>query len=151
VASKTSGSGFQLAGCETDLAQPSAPQGATPAGLVTTNAATMMPTFGFLNVGAAGAGEPYCEDFNENMLCGPGAGSPAFPTNTNACGAPPNIGAFPSLNTVCGNGIQEAYEDCDCGTAQVAATAPASNVALCNGAINGSPACSTTCRRSSAE
>jgi hypothetical protein len=146
--SAVTGNELQLAGCETDLAQPSAPQGATPAGLVTTNAATMMPTFGFVNVGAAGGNEPYCEDFDENMLCSPDAVSPAFPTNTNACATPPpSIGAFPGLNTVCGNGIQEAYEDCDCGTAQMAATAPASNVALCNGTVNGGPICSTTCRR----
>jgi ABC-type phosphate transport system substrate-binding protein len=75
-------------------------------------------------------GQPFCEDYNENMLCG----SAAFATNTNACPAVQALGignnGVAGFQTTCGNGIKEAFEDCD------------------NGAANGAlPAtCSTTCR-----
>jgi hypothetical protein len=59
---------------------------------------------------------------------------------------PTNFSAFPTFNTVCGNGIQEAFEDCDCGTPATPASAPALNVAACGGTINGGTVCTTTCR-----
>jgi hypothetical protein len=76
------------------------------------------------------SGQPFCEDYNENMICG----STAFATNTNACPAVQALGignnGAAGFQTTCGNGIKEAFEDCD------------------NGAANGAlPAtCSTTCR-----
>jgi hypothetical protein len=147
------GNELALAKCETDLAQTA---DTIPAGLVTTNPTTSVSTFGFLNMDtSAFGGEPYCEDFNENMLCTASATTP----NHNACtdatasfgGAPnatPPTPGFPTGNTVCGNGIKERYENCDCGTASV----PGADVAGCTVAgaptINGQTGgvCSTTCR-----
>jgi hypothetical protein len=138
---------FQLAGCETDLAQTSG----TPAGLMTTGTSDVA-AFGFLHIGSwYNNGEPFCEDYNETMICG----ASSFPTNTNACASSTtnaNLN-FPSANTTCGNGIQEPYEDCDCGfgplpgdAGPLVATAPASNVTQCGSQQNGGALCSTTCR-----
>ncbi len=71
--------------------------------------------------------ETYCEDFNEQQFCGAAS-------NNNACsgGATDNAAVnLPTANTVCGNGVVEAYEDCDNGVG-----------------VNGAPPaqCSTTCR-----
>jgi hypothetical protein len=109
----------QLVGCETDLAQPSL---GIPAGLVSSAAvsAGLLPLPSFVN-----GGEPYCEDFNESLICGFGN------ANVDACQkAPPYLDAFPTFDTVCGNGQLDAYEDCD------------------NGVFNGTPgnSCSSTCR-----
>jgi hypothetical protein len=137
---------LQLAACETDLAQPAFAT-PTPAGLMNAN----ISNFGFLPIGSAvNGGEPYCEDFNENMLC---AASVAT-ANNNACGtAPANFNAFPAFNTVCGDGVQDPYEDCDCGTTlqPISATLPTvaiatANLAKCGATINGGTVCSTTCR-----
>jgi hypothetical protein len=112
------GQELALAGCETDLAQPSL---GTSAGIVTTAVATS----GFIQIGPfVNAGEPFCEDFNEVALCGAAS-------NNDACVAvPTNLNNFPAFETVCGDGNVDAYEDCDNGTA------------------NGPPPamCSTTCR-----
>jgi hypothetical protein len=112
---------LQLVGCETDLDQPNAALGATPGGLVTANiaAAGFLPIFQFINNGL-----PFCEDFNEQLLCG-------APVNNNACQDPtPNLDNFTGFSTVCGNGDIDSYEDCD------------------NGLLNGTPGnpCSNTCR-----
>jgi hypothetical protein len=140
-----SGPELQLAGCETDLAQSAPPfTVATPPGLMTDAGATSAPTFGFINIpGYVNGGEPYCEDFNENMLCS----VTTFPVNTNACAtAPTNFSAFPAFNTVCGDGIQDPFEDCDCGTTTSPASSPATNVANCGATFNGGTVCTTTCR-----
>jgi hypothetical protein len=84
------------------------------------------------------AGKPFCEDFNQNLLCG----ATLDPTNDNACGRnPAGIPADPSTDptvastsTVCGNGKIDAYEECDSALA-----IPANQ----NGPSHG---CSTTCR-----
>jgi len=136
-----------LVGCETNLAQANPPlPAASNAGLVTTNIVNV----GFLAIPSFyNSGNPYCEDFNENMLCSPSPTAPLFPTNSASCptSVPANFTAFPTTNsTTCGNGIQEQYEDCDCGTAQVAASAPAANVTACGTTINGGTVCTTTCR-----
>jgi len=132
------GQELALSGCETDLAQAFSP--ATPGGLVTNPALpSSIPANGFINIGAAvfNSGEPYCEDFNENMLC------TGFGSNNNACsGAKSNFTAFPPANTVCGNGTKEAYEDCDCGTAASGTTDPQCPA----GQVNGGSFCTTVCR-----
>jgi hypothetical protein len=78
---------------------------------------------------AVNGGNPYCEDFNERLLC------TGTTTNVNACtnNAAANL---PTASTICGNGTVEAFEECD-------PAAPASTWS-CN-QTNGLP-CSTTCR-----
>jgi hypothetical protein len=114
------GQELQLAGCMTDLAQPglSPP---TPAGLVTSNivAAGFLPIPLFVNNGT-----PFCEDFNEGILCN-------APSDINACANPhDNFDTFPGFTTVCGDGQIDSFEDCD------------------NGTLNGPPpaTCSAICR-----
>jgi hypothetical protein len=109
----------QLVGCETDVAQPRL---GIPAGLVTSAVASagFLPLPGFLN-----GGEPFCEDFNESLVCGFGN------ANVDAClTAPTYLNNFPTFDTVCGNAQVDAFEDCD------------------NGQSNGTPGdnCSATCR-----
>jgi hypothetical protein len=70
----------------------------------------------------AGANTQFCEDFNEQAICGAAA-------NVNGCTG--NPAGIPTVSAVCGNGVREAYEECDNGTA--------------NGGT-GAGACSTTCR-----
>jgi hypothetical protein len=114
------GEELQLAGCMTDLAQPShVPP--TPDGLLTTN----LVAAGFIHIPAlVNGGRPFCEDFNEATLCG-------APTNVDACGQPKaNFDHFPAFETVCGDGRVDAFEDCDNGMDNGAAPAT----------------CSTSCR-----
>jgi len=70
-------------------------------------------------------GSVYCEDFNEQQQCDAAS-------NVDACAANASVG-LPTASTICGNGIIEALEECDDGTA--------------NGLIDSGSACSTTCRR----
>jgi hypothetical protein len=78
---------------------------------------------GFVGLGsAAPGGGIYCEDFNEQALCGAAS-------NSNACANNAGV-SLPTQNTVCGNGVVEYAEDCDNGAANGAAPA----------------ACSTGCR-----
>jgi hypothetical protein len=76
------------------------------------NAATGINTVigdkGFLPLPSTPAGAVYCEDFNENMICGGAA-------NVNACAPASNPTWFPSVSTICGNGIVETLEECDWG------------------------------------
>jgi hypothetical protein len=95
----------------------------------------LLSTYGFFAMGHSpngGGNTPFCEDFNEAMLCS------GTTTNLNACNfntnalsvannsAVANAGgstAIPSdpssvpdastTSTVCGNGVVEAFEDCD--------------------------------------
>ncbi len=65
---------------------------------------TIMTNRGFLGV------DPYCEDFNEEVLC-PGAGA----NSTAGCDAKKAL--YPALGntTVCGNAATESYEEGDTG------------------------------------
>ena len=66
-----------------------------------------------------GGDNPFCEDFNEQTICGAAS-------NNNGCLGNPS--GVPTVNTVCGNGVLEAFEECD-------------------GTVNaGSGGCSATCR-----
>src|SRR5262249_24993425 len=98
------GEELQLAGCETDLAQ-SLPLGDTPAGILTVNASTALSRFDLVGLPASvNGGHPYCEDFNEQLLCG-AAG------NVDACAsAPASLTSFPTFHTTCGNGVVEDLE-----------------------------------------
>src|SRR5262249_19444840 len=85
---------------------------------------TALTAHGFVTLPASApnGANPYCEDFNEQMLCGAAS-------NNNACAA--NTGTIPTASTTCGNGVKEAFEDCDLGTGS-------------NGPLPAT--CSTTCR-----
>jgi cysteine-rich repeat protein len=82
----------------------------------------------FFTLGAqspAGTDNQFCEDVNEQSICGASS-------NSNGCTAS-HLAAFPfaaTANTVCGNGTREAYEECDDGT---------------NNGVSGDH-CSATCR-----
>jgi cysteine-rich repeat protein len=78
--------------------------------LLLANGFTPLPDAG---PNAINGGNPYCEDFDEQTVCGQSS-------NVNAC-------AGQAVQTTCGNGIVEAYEECDPGIAE-------------------GPPCSTTCR-----
>jgi hypothetical protein len=131
-----------LVGCETDLAQLNPPlPAASPAGIMTAQiaAAGIIPIPMSYN-----SGEPFCEDFNEQMLCGATVNVQSCPTVV-----PSNYTAFPTANsTTCGNGIQEAFEQCDCGVAPPGPgpLSPSTNVTNCGATFNGGTVCSTTCR-----
>jgi hypothetical protein len=116
-----------------------------------------------------GATNPFCEDFNETMVCNDGttsenldtagaggnacAGNPSgIPSETSATGWNYVTTVGTSTSTVCGNGVKEAYEECDDGTAgQTTAT---DGTLATNGAAPGTAAgngasgnnCSTICR-----
>jgi hypothetical protein len=112
---------------------------------------------------------PFCEDFNEEMVCVTGTLATTTPTNVESCGgnstipAPTTTGLspIPTTGSICGNGVKEAFEECDNGTVNVTVsgttlTPPLSGSYLPtttnspsgakagNGASNNT--CSTTCR-----
>jgi hypothetical protein len=79
---------------------------ATPA-----NINPILTTNGFYTLGGqspSGTDTPFCEDFNEQNVCGAAA-------NANGCTG--NPAGIPTANTICGDGVQGAYEECDNGTA----------------------------------
>jgi len=85
-----------------------------------------------LQWGAVVNGRPFCEDFNEGMLCNHDAGA-----NVNACAHNDNTdggipGTAAGTSTVCGNGIVEPFEDCDNGTGNAAAPAACSTICRFN-------------------
>jgi hypothetical protein len=119
----------------------------------------ILPTIGFFPLGnqsAAAFNTPFCEDFNELLNCGASAGSNAQNAcNTNvgitvpvgAAGFTPNAGvAVPNdpspapgsatTSTVCGNGVVEAYEECDPGATATGSTATCSTTCRCAGALS---------------
>jgi hypothetical protein len=66
---------------------------------------------GFFTLGAqspATTDTPFCEDFNEQTICGAAA-------NVNGCTGNPT--GIPTANTICGDGVLQAYEECDNGPA----------------------------------
>jgi hypothetical protein len=71
------------------------------------------------------ANTPFCEDFNEQTVCGASS-------NNNGCLTNPS-GVPSTVNTVCGNGVLEAFEECDPGAGSIAS-------------VNAGSGCSSTCR-----
>jgi hypothetical protein len=73
----------------------------------------------------AGTDTQFCEDFNEQTICGAA-------TNNNGCAG--NPAGIPTISTTCGNGTLDAFEECDPGAGSV-------------GSVNaGAGGCSSTCR-----
>jgi hypothetical protein len=104
-------------------------------------------------------GNPFCEDFNEQMLCTnyPFAGDPSG-GQRNACPDFAAIGLGSGAPTTCGNGIVEPFEDCDFGTLGVDANNGVvipTDGGLVNGqtrlhnggAVPPGQGCSTICRK----
>jgi hypothetical protein len=94
---------------------------------------------GFFTLGPLspeGTDTQFCEDFNEQTVCG-NAG------NLNACnsnpagipGDPSPVPALASISTVCGNGNVESYEECDHGSANGASGNACSSTCRCVGAF----------------
>jgi cysteine-rich repeat protein len=82
---------------------------------------------------AAALQKPFCEDFNEQMLCGASSNRNACPDNA-SIPAPTGTGLSPIPSTagsICGNGVVEAYEECDDGTSNGVATDKCSNICRC--------------------
>jgi hypothetical protein len=77
---------------------------------------------------AVNGGAPFCEDFNEQLIC------PNTTSNVNGCATNGAVG-LPTVTTACGNGTVDAFEECDPNAARGAWS--------CN-QVSGS--CSTTCR-----
>ena len=77
---------------------------------------------------------PFCEDYNEHTVCGTANTNVNGCANNNSVAGIPGSGVDPTTgkekSTVCGNGVVEAFEECD-GTAGVTA---------------GGGGCSATCR-----
>ena len=83
-------------------------------------------SFGFVQLppssAASIAGEPFCEDFNENT-CGAtngcttdaGTGVVTCPANVNACRAALHVAGIPDNAAFCGDGIKQPGEACDDG------------------------------------
>jgi hypothetical protein len=89
-----------------------------------------------------GADTPFCEDFNQALLCGTSADAGV---NDNACfrnppqWVPNDITAVPdaaTFSTVCGNGVVELFEECD----------PAAPITDWTCSVPGATVCSSTCR-----
>jgi len=79
---------------------------------------------GFFTLGGqspSGTDTPFCEDFNEQTIC---------KASANANGCTGNPAGIPTASTICGDGVQGPYEECD------------------DGASNGATGdhCSLTCR-----
>jgi len=93
---------------------------------------------------------PFCEDFNEELICGAAAGAGGTLSNVNGCltnaGNNSALGVavnLPSQGSICGNGIQEPYEECDNGTPGVT-SGTGTAVSGGNGASGNN--CTTACR-----
>jgi ABC-type phosphate transport system substrate-binding protein len=85
---------------------------------------------GFFTLGAsspAGADAPFCEDFNQALICG-AAG------NDDACSR--NPAGIPTVSTTCGNGAVDAFEECD----------PSAAPATWKCSVPGATVCSPGCR-----
>ena len=116
-------------------------------------------TLGLQFAGSTGVDPQFCEDFNEQIYCANVI--PATTVNQNGCltnpagvpgGAagiagsnPGTVGAnqVAGTSTVCGDGIRQAYEECDNGTLAT----PANSHATGNSNSDTTPGgCSVTCR-----
>ena len=99
-----------------------------------------LPDSGFNSANGAQGGNPLCESFNEQGQCGLNLDGGV----ANKCAS--NPAGLPTTGTTCGNGIKEAFEDCDngvAGTASQVAGTPGNTTVAPSG---GGQWCSPTCR-----
>jgi cysteine-rich repeat protein len=94
---------------------------------ISTNIVPILNTFSFFGLGpqaalltGGAADTPFCEDFNEQVICNPTPTSAStLPANANGCAnnpaGIPGGAASPGLLTTCSNGTVEVYEECDDG------------------------------------
>jgi cysteine-rich repeat protein len=84
---------------------------------ITTNIKPITTGLDFFALGAqspAGADTPFCEDFNEQVVCNPTASAVStLPANVNGCAGNPS--GIPTVSTICGDGVRGPYEECDNG------------------------------------
>jgi hypothetical protein len=120
------------------------------------NMAFALPAAGYFPLGGqslAAFNQPYCEDFNERLVCAAGtnaknacnsnagatmpAGAAGFtPNHGVAVPSDPSPGTGPgqaTTSTICGNGTVEPYEECDPGAGATAGTATCSLTCRCAG------------------
>jgi cysteine-rich repeat protein len=96
-----------------------------------TNIVPILNLYGYFGLGSASPQNnkhghdtndtPFCEDFNEHTICGAVGNANGCTNNDAVAGLPGETGANPATapieSTICGDGIVEAYEECD-GTAK---------------------------------
>jgi hypothetical protein len=95
---------------------------------VATNIQPILAQFGYFGLGALSpqgtTNQPFCEDFNEKTICGAATNVNGCVNNNSVAGIPgetgPNPNNAPTQSTICGDGIVEAFEECD-GTARAGA------------------------------
>jgi hypothetical protein len=92
---------------------------------IATNIQPILPMFGYVGLGGrspqGSVDKPFCEDFNERTICGASTNVNGCVNNNTVTGIPgetgPNPNTQPTQSTICGDGIVEAFEECD-GTAR---------------------------------
>jgi hypothetical protein len=95
---------------------------------VPANVNPLVTSNGYFLLGPAspgGANTQYCEDFDEQTNC-------AAASNNNGCTS--NPAGIPTISTICGNGVVEAFEDCDHGSTNGGATDACGITCRCVGA-----------------
>ena len=101
-----------------------------------------LPDSGFNSANGAQGGSPLCESFNEQAQCGLNVAVDAGPPANHCAGNPSGI---PNSGTMCGNGLREAFEDCDDGVAGTpSANGGAGNTTTAN--PDGGQWCTPLCR-----
>jgi hypothetical protein len=127
---------------------------------------TILANDGFFSLGSSsltGQDTPFCEDFNQTLVCGtPGNDNACFRSPAGIPGEPSSIPSQATKSTVCGNGVVELFEECDPNAGRCADTSPCSTngpapqcgdggtCTLSNAdwtcSVPGATVCSSTCR-----